>query len=193
MAEGDEKVKQDLKDNTYVDNVMGLVSSEVEAEKFQAESTEIMAKGKFPRCNWESNINILNDNDKVDTKLLGILWNKCDDVYAVEIEVKELETVTKRLMLKTLASIYDPLGIISPMLVEGKHLYREAVDERKGWDKQVSEELSKKWNKWVKSLQTVKVPRSIAPYLEDVIQVSLHHFMDASDKAVSAQTVAVVT
>ena len=42
-------------------------------------------------------------------------------------------------------------------------------------------------------MQTVKVPRSIAPYLEDVIQVSLHHFMDASDKAVSAQTVAVVT
>ena len=34
-------------------------------------------------------------------------------------------------MLKTLASIYDPLGIISPMLVEGKHLYREAVDEGK--------------------------------------------------------------
>ena len=63
---------------------------------------------------------------------MGILWNKCDDIYAVEIEVKELETVTKRLMLKTLASIYDPPGIISPMLVEGKHLYREAVDDRKG-------------------------------------------------------------
>ena len=48
MAEGDEKVKQDLKDNTYVDNVMGLVSNEVEAEKFKGESTEIMEKGKFP-------------------------------------------------------------------------------------------------------------------------------------------------
>ena len=60
---------------------------------------------------------------KVETKLLGILWNKCDDVYAVEIEVKELETVTKRLMLKTPASIYDPLGIISPML----HSPREII------------------------------------------------------------------
>ena len=35
MAEGDEKVKQDLKDNTCVDNVMGLVSSKVETEKFK--------------------------------------------------------------------------------------------------------------------------------------------------------------
>ena len=68
-------------------------------------------------------------------------------MYAVETEVKELETVTKTLMLKTLAGIYDPLGIISPMLVEGKHLYRQAINERKGWDKQVSEKLGKKWNK----------------------------------------------
>ena len=97
-------------------------------------------------------------------------------------------------MLKTLAIISDTLGISSPMLVEGKHLYREAVDERKGWDKQVSEELRRKWNKWVKTLQTVRVQSIfLVPYLEDVIQVSLHHFMDASDKAVSAQTVAVVT
>ena len=41
-------------------------------------------------------------------------------------------------------------------------------------------------------MKTVKVPRSIAPYFKDIIQVSLHHFMDTSDKAVSAQTVVVV-
>ena len=69
----------------------------------------------------------------------------------------------------------------------------QAVDEKKGWDKQVSESLKKKWNKWVRNLKTVKVTRSIAPYFEDIIQVSLFHFMDASDKVVSAQTVVVVT
>ena len=31
---------------------------------------------------------------KVETKLLGILWNKCDDIYAVETEEEELGTVT---------------------------------------------------------------------------------------------------
>ena len=103
-----------------------------------------MEKGKFPLGRWESKIKVLNDNDKVDSKLLGILRNKCNDMYAVEIEVKELGTVTKTLIFKTLASIYDHLGIVSPMLVEGKHFYRQAADERKGWDKQVSEELRKK-------------------------------------------------
>ena len=67
VADGDEKVKQDLKDNTYVDNVMGPVSSEVEAEKFKVESTEIMAKRKLPLGKYKSNINVLNDNDKVET------------------------------------------------------------------------------------------------------------------------------
>ena len=191
-TEGDEKIKLDLMHNTYVDNLLGLTPKEADAEKFKVESSKIIEKGEFPLGKWESNIKILNDNDKVETKLLGILCNKCDVSYAIEIELKEVETVTKRLMLKTLACIYNPLGIISPMIVEGKHLYRQAVDEKKGWDKQVSERLKNNWNKWVRNLNTFKVPRSIAPYFEDIIQVYLHHFMDASDKTVSAQTVVVV-
>ena len=49
-----------------------------------------------------------------------------------------------------------------------------------------------KWKKWIYGLKTVEVPRSIAPYLEDVTAVILHHLMDASKKAVSAETIAIV-
>ena len=48
-----------------------------------------------------------------------------------------------------------------------------------------------KWNKWIRRLKTGSVPRSNTPYFEDIIQISLQYFMDASDKAVSAQTVVV--
>ena len=47
MAEGDEKVKHDLKDNTYVDNVMGLVSSEVEAESSKLNQLKSWQNGSF--------------------------------------------------------------------------------------------------------------------------------------------------
>ena len=47
MAEGDEKVNHDLKDNTYVDNVMGLVSSEVEAESSKLNQLKSWQKGSF--------------------------------------------------------------------------------------------------------------------------------------------------
>ena len=95
-------------------------------------------------------------------------------------------------MLRTFASFYDPLGIMAPVPIEGKHLYRLAVDEKKGWDKEVSNELQVKWKKWIYGLKTVEVPRSIAPYLEDVTAVILHHLMDASKKAVSAEIIAIV-
>ena len=101
-------------------------------------------------------------------------------------------TISKRTMLKTLASIYGSLGLMPPILVEGKHLYRLAVDERQGWDNEVSTELKEKWVKWLHGLQNVKVPMSIAPYLEDITTIVLHHMMDASSKAVSAQTIAIV-
>ena len=91
-TQGDEKVKQDLVHNTYVDNVMRLTPNKADAEKFKVESSKIMEEGKFPLGKWEYNIKTLNDNDKVERKLLAILWNKCDDTNAIEVELKEAET-----------------------------------------------------------------------------------------------------
>ena len=165
-SEGEESVKEALKDNTYVENVMGLVSTEVETKEFKGKVTEIMSKGKFPLEKWESNIEVLNDDkERVKAKLVGVSWNKKDDTFAVEIEINMTATISRRTMQKTLASIYNPLGLMSPVLVEGKQLYRLAVDKRGGWDNEVSTELKEKWLKWLHGLQYVKVPRLIAPYL----------------------------
>ena len=49
-----------------------------------------------------------------------------------------------------------------------------------------------KWKKWIYGLKIVEVPGSIALYLEDVTAAILHHLMDASKKAVSAETIAIV-
>ena len=81
---------------------------------------------------------------------------------------------------------------MSSILVEGKQLYRLAIDERWGWDNKISTELKEKWVKWLHRLQSVKIPRLVAPYLQDVAKIILHHMMDASSKAVSAQTIAIV-
>eukprot|EP00794_Sanderia_malayensis_P010671 gene10671-11804_t len=61
-----------------------------------------------------------------------------------------------------------------------------------GWDKEVSEEIRNKFINWLKSLRTIEVPRTVAPYLEDISLIVLHHFMDASNKGVAGQTVAIV-
>ena len=46
-AEGDDKVKQDLVHNTYMNNVIGLTPNKADAGKFKVESSKIMEKGKF--------------------------------------------------------------------------------------------------------------------------------------------------
>ena len=96
---------QDVRENTYVDNVMGLVPSKADAEEFKVESSRSMGKGKRPLGTRESNSKAVNYNEKAETTLLGLLWNKCDDTYAIDVELNEVETVTKRVMVKTLASI----------------------------------------------------------------------------------------
>jgi len=67
-----------------------------------------------------------------------------------------------------------------------------ANDKRPSWENEVGTELKEKWVKWLHGLQNVKILRSIAPYLEDITTIALHHMMDASSKAFSSQTIAIV-
>ena len=46
--------------------------------------------------------------------------------------------VTKKMILSQPGSIYEPLGILSPTMAEGKGKYREACDEKRGWNAEVS-------------------------------------------------------
>ena len=68
------------------------------------------------------------------------------------------EPATKRSILRQLGRVYDPLGTLSPTMAEGKHIYREACEEKKGWDSEVSSSLKEQWIKWNKQLKNVKVP-----------------------------------
>ena len=65
-------------------------------------------------------------------------------------------------MSKHLASIFDPLGLITPVPLTGKDMYREACDLKLLWDEQQTEPLKTKWIKWSESLpQKFAVSRRI--------------------------------
>ncbi|CAB4036940.1 Hypothetical predicted protein, partial [Paramuricea clavata] len=129
-------------------------------EDFKREATEILENAKFPVHKWESNVEEL-DNKSNPSKILGHKWNKREDTLEIRAEPTKEETpVTKRHILKELSSIYDPLGIISPTMVEGKRIYREACDEKVGWNSEVSTSTSKDWIKWRQQLRNVKIPRT---------------------------------
>ena len=68
------------------------------------------------------------------SKILGHIWDKREDTLQVSInKIEEGKPVTKNTILSQLARVYNLLGIISPTLVEGKIIFRDACDEQKGW------------------------------------------------------------
>ena len=77
-------------------------------------------------------------------------------------------------------------------MVEGKRIYREACDEKIGWNTEVNSVNSRDWFKWSSQLRNIKVPRSVARDISKIKTVHLHVFADASNVACSAVTVAVV-
>ena len=92
-----------------------------------------------------------------------------------------------------MAQVYDPLGIVSPLTLQGKQIYRDICSEKLLWDVTLSKTLSDRWNSWNENLPPeIAVPRSIVGYQEPVLALELHGFGDASTKGVGAAVYSVV-
>lgn len=106
---------------------------------------------------------------------------------------KSIKEYTKCSVLQKLASIYDPLGFISPVHFLGKMIYREICDLHIPWDSDIPKEIKNKWMKWEQNQDTfVKIPRSIPLQKEAVTSVDIHTFDDASSQGVCAAVYAVI-
>ena len=128
-----------------------------------------------------------------ESKMLGLLWDKTEDTLAVTFP-EEPTDVTKRGILRFLASVYDPLGVASPTTLTGKCLYREVCDCRLSWDEKVSDRIGQMWLKFVRNLRNkVEVPRSLPRLKEPIETVELHAFGDTSGFGISAVVYAVIT
>ena len=51
-----------------------------------------------------------------------------------------------------MAKIYDPLGLVSPLTLGRKLLYRDACEARVAWDAQLPGDLTSRWAKWERGL-----------------------------------------
>ena len=82
--------------------------------------------------------------------------------------------------MSAINSVFDPLGIISPVMITGKILYSIACLKKLPWDDAAPEEIEKPWSKWVRlirSCDSVFIPRSVA-YGKDS-DIIIHGFSDA--------------
>ena len=129
-----------------------------------------------------------------EQKVLGLAWDCENDQinfhFSKVAETARTIIPTKRTLLSLLATIFDPLGVISPVIVQMKILFQDVCRKTLEWDDALEGKLKQQRDNWVNDLaqtKTISVSRSI--YVnpkEQIIECELHGFGDASIKAYCA-------
>ncbi|XP_061923831.1 uncharacterized protein LOC133663402 isoform X2 [Entelurus aequoreus] len=94
------------------------------------------------------------------------------------------------MVLSTVNSVFDPLGFLSPVIIQGRLLLRELSLHTTEWDSALPEDMRGKWIEWQQSLQclsNLQMPRTYSNIpLSQAKCVELCIFSDASMKAICA-------
>ena len=103
--------------------------------KFMTNDNNLLREIPLDECAHETR----EITPELSSKALGMMWNVSDDVfyYVSKFHDDQVTPVTKRLMLSRVSSLYDPLGLIGPVVMLGKLLFQEAVRIKLSWDAQV--------------------------------------------------------
>ena len=76
-----------------------------------------------------------------DSKTLGIMWNIDSDCFYFDVNIVKKDVLTKRCTLSFVASIFDPLGLVSPTVLMGNVIFQETTLMKLSWDEPVPDAL----------------------------------------------------
>ncbi|XP_061186136.1 uncharacterized protein LOC133194158 [Saccostrea echinata] len=122
---------------------------------------------------------------------LGLMWNVMSDTFTSQFVPRVRDPpLTKRGILSCLNSLYDPLGFIAPVILQGRVLFREVINLPVGWDDMVPMNIANGWRTWCNTLyqlSSLQISRTIVPTsLGESNRKEIHLFSDTSEKAVCA-------
>ena len=104
------------------------------------------------------------------------------DPFQFRITLQD-KPLTRRGILSTVSSIYDPLGFLAPVVLVGKQILQQICSDNSEWDTPLPDTLRSRWEQWRNDLflfETLKVPRCFKPdHFGEVKSAELHHFSDA--------------
>lgn len=182
--------------NFYVDNFQGTVSDQEELFSIYENANSLLTDANLPLRMWVSNNPVLNQRIEEDfqdykvpatTNLLGLHWDAYNDKIIIKPPaIEDLGSLSKRKLLSLVASVFDPLGLLSPITIRGKMLIREAWQQNLGWDDQLPPSFESEWIKLktdLLKLDCLSFNRNIG---QDEEKCTLHVFNDASSKAYGA-------
>ncbi|GFW55993.1 uncharacterized protein TNCV_373991 [Trichonephila clavipes] len=185
-----------------MDDLISGCSSISSAKQLKQELISLFSEAGMQLHKWSSNcIELLSNFDVSggdvsltipdETKALGLLWRPQKDTLAFSVssiaDVSDSCTITKRSVLSTTAKIFDPLGLISPVVTKAKLVMQELWRLKLDWKDSLPIHLETQWKRFVKSLAAINnldIPRYIL--LDDALRIELHGYCDSSLRAYGA-------
>ncbi|XP_046868338.1 uncharacterized protein LOC124460789 [Drosophila willistoni] len=180
-----------LQKDFYVDDVLTGSNSEEELIQNRKELLQLMSCANLELGKWVSNTPRIptegtDSTQSSPVKVLGLYWQPGLDTLSYNVGLKGNVDCTKRQVLSDVSRIFDPLGLLAPIVVQFKILFQQLWLLDLGWDDKLPKQLADTWLKWradLDMLQHIQIPRLV---VNDTDNIELHGFSDASTKAYAA-------
>ncbi|XP_053699358.1 uncharacterized protein LOC128746331 [Sabethes cyaneus] len=190
----------------YVDDMLSGADSIEEAIRLMSEVIEITNSAGFILRKWNSNCAQLLtklpkhlrddratlelDSSSSTVKTLGLRWDtNLDSFYFCFPQWRSnASAITKRSIHSDAACLFDPLGLVGPVVVQAKIIIQQLWQLKCGWDEPLDETLQTIWKEYkqnLMALESLSVPRWIG-FANDCSEIQLHGFCDASEVAYAA-------
>ena len=182
---------KDLESRFYVDNYIMTTNNENDLYQIKTDLTEILEDAGMPLQAWCSNSLKFNESQgdpdiKENLKLLGLVWDFENDTISLNpITIAKKSKTTRRIILSTLASVYDILGIFNPIIITGKLLVQKTWVDKVGWDTDLNETYKAEYQYFCTQIQHIS-EISFRRSVGNCQTTNLHIFVDASEKAYGA-------
>ncbi|XP_055859254.1 uncharacterized protein LOC129921447 [Episyrphus balteatus] len=188
---GSDVIRRDF----YVDDLLTGADNLETLKIMKFEIQEILTKGGFQLAKWfsnhpeylntESSEKSINFNDSDYTKTLGICWHPKEYTFSFNLDNNFHDLrATKRNILSVSARLFDPLGLLCPIVTKAKILLQELWIAKIDWDESIPLRLDTSWQNCktnLSQLGEIKLPRFVETHSNAKIQV--HGFADASTRA----------
>ena len=192
-----------VKDNFYVDDCLRSTTDDDTAIRLSGQLTELLSKGGFHLTKWTSNSRALIEeipdeersanvkqceiNSRTSIPMeraLGVHWSIHSDEFKFYISIKE-KPATRRGILSTLSSVFDPLGFVAPIILPIKIMLQVLCKKGLSWDEPIPDNYLNQWRLWLLDLPKLtqfSIARCMtSTKLTEPVSYELHHFSDASE------------
>ncbi|XP_051166617.1 uncharacterized protein LOC127284933 [Leptopilina boulardi] len=190
-----------LEDDFYVDDVLTGCQTIKEAKILRDELIILLKKGGFTLRKWASNEPSLlfENSNKIETthmsldkdsskKTLGVQSDCNRDVISYVVNLSETcSQVTKRSILSEISKIFDPYGLLGPVIITAKIMIQDLWKVGCSWDESVPLNIHTKWvelRNQLPLLEKLNFDRFMS--ISNPIEIQMHGFCDASEKAYGA-------